>query len=511
MAEQVLAYSITAPGFYGLNTQDSSLDLASGFALIANNCVIDQYGRIGARKGWTKVNSAVNTDLSTNDITSIGEVVTSDATSYTIMTGNNKLYKLSGSTIVTLTYGGGGTAPTITASNWQMVSLAGALYLFQSAHDPLVFDPALSTTTFRRVSELTGYAGTAQLANTALSAYGRLWTADVSSDTKLANKWSTGTAGTLDTTTVWPKGGDVIVALGAHNGFLFIFGKNNILVYQGATTPSTMTLQDVITGIGCVARDSLAYTGTDLIFLSSTGVRSALRTIQEKSMPLRDLSKNVRNDLITAIGGESLTTIRSVYNSKEAFYLLTLPVLKSVYCFDMKGTLQDGSARVTTWDSMEPKSLLTKQDGTLYIGKGGYLATYSGYNDDTAIYRFQYFTNHTDLGTPSATTILKKLRTVVIGGSNQYVTFKWGYDFTGNYYSQSAKIPIQTASYYGIAEYGANATVVAEYTGGVVLQTLSVYPTGSGKVVQTGYEADINVYPLSIQKIEIFAKEGKIY
>jgi hypothetical protein len=514
MAQQIQAFSITAPGFYGLNTQDSSLDLASGFALIANNCVIDQYGRVGARKGWVKVNSAVNADLSTSDIASIGEVVTADATSYTILAGNNKLFKSSGSTLVTLTYGGGGTAPTITASNWQMVSLAGALYLFQSAHDPLVFDPALSTTTFRRISELTGYAGTAQLANTALSAYGRLWTADVASDkltvqwsdTKLANKWNTGTAGTLDTTTVWPRGGDVIVALGAHNGFLFIFGKNNILVYQGATTPSTMSLQDVITGIGCVARDSLAYTGTDLIFLSSTGVRSALRTIQEKSMPLRDLSKNVRNDLITAIAGESLTTIKSVYNSKEAIYLLTLPVLKSVYCFDMKGTLQDGSSRVTTWDSIEPKSLLTKQDGTLYLGKGGYLATYSGYNDDTAIYRFQYFTNHTDLGTPSVTSILKKLKTVVIGGSNQYVTFKWGYDFTGNYYSQSVQIPTQQVSYYGIAEYNYGA----EYSGGVALQTLSVYPTGSGKVIQTGYEADINAFPLSIQKIEIYAKNGKI-
>jgi hypothetical protein len=515
MAEAISAFAITAPGFYGLNTQDSSLDLAQGFALIANNCVIDQYGRIGARKGWAKVNSSVNTDLSTNDITSIGEVVTSDATSYTILAGNSKLFKLSGSSLVTLTYGGGGTAPTISASNWQMVSLAGALYLFQSGHDPLVFDPALSTTTYRRISELSGYAGTAQLANTALSAYGRLWTADVSSDkltvqwcdTKLANKWNSGTAGTLDTTTVWPKGGDVIVALGAHNGFLFIFGKNNILVYQGATTPSTMTLQDVITGIGCVARDSLAYTGTDLIFLSSTGVRSALRTIQEKSMPLRDLSKNVRNDLISAVASETLANIKSVYNSKEAFYLLTLPVLKSVYCFDMKATLQDGAARVTTWDSIEPKSLLTKQDGTLYIGKGGYLATYSGYNDDTSTYRFQYFTNNADLGNPSVTSILKKLRAVVIGGSNQYVTFKWGYDFTGNYYSASAKIPTQTISYYGVAEY--NTT--AEYSGGVTLQTLSVYPTGSGKIVQTGYEADINVFPLSIQKLEIFAKEGKVY
>jgi len=514
MSQPIQAFSITAPGFLGLNTQDSSLDLAQGFALIANNCVIDQYGRIGARKGWTKVNSATNSDLSTNDITSIGEVVTADATSYTIMAGNNKLFKLSTTTLVTLTYGGGGTAPTITASNWQMVSLAGALYLFQSGHDPLVFDPSLSTTTYRRISELTGYAGTAQLANTALSAYGRLWTADVSTekltvqwcDTKLANKWNTGTAGTLDTTTVWPRGGDVIVALGAHNGFLFIFGKNNILVYQGATTPSTMTLQDVITGIGCMARDSLAYTGTDLIFLSSTGVRSALRTIQEKSMPLRDLSKNVRNDLISAVAGETLSTIKSVYNSKEAIYLLTLPVLKSVYCFDMKGTLPDGAARVTTWDSMEPKSFLTKQDGTLYIGKGGYLATYSGYLDNDTTYRFQYFTNHTDLGQASVTSILKKLKVVVIGGSNQYVTFKWGYDFTGNYYSQSVEIPAQGVSYYGIAEYNYGA----EYSPGVALQTLSVYPTGSGKVIQTGYEMDINSLALSIQKIEIFAKNGKI-
>jgi hypothetical protein len=513
MSQPIQAFAITAPGFYGLNTQDSSLDLASGFALVANNCVIDQYGRVGARKGWAKVNSATNADLSTNDITSIGEVVTSAAVSYTICAGNNKLFKLSGSSLVTLTYGGGGTAPTITASNWQMVSLAGALYLFQSGHDPLVFDPSLSTTTYRRISELTGYAGTVQLANTALSAYGRLWTADVSSDkltvqwcdTKLANKWNSGTAGTLDTTTVWPRGGDVIVALGAHNGFLFIFGKNNILVYQGATTPSTMTLQDVITGIGCVERDSLAYTGTDLIFLSATGVRSALRTVQEKSMPLRDLSKNVRNDLMTAYSGETSGTIKCAYSATEAFYLLTLPSIKQVYCFDLKAQLQDGAARVTTWDSIQPKSLLVKQDGTLYLGKSGYLATYSGYNDDTATYRFQYYTNHTDLGAPSVTSILKRLSIVVIGGNNQYVTMKWAYDFTGNFYSQNVSIGANNIAYYGVAEYN-----IAEYSNGIAMSTLKCYPTGSGKVIQTGYEADINGSALSVQKIEIQAKNGKI-
>jgi hypothetical protein len=105
---------------------------------------------------------------------------------------------------------------------------------------------------------------------------------------------------------------------------------------------------------------------------------------------------------------------------------------------------------------------------------------------------------------------LKKLSVVVIGGSNQTVTFKWGFDFKTNYLSDNATIPTQGESYYGIAEYGANATVVAQYSDGVALQTLTVSASGSGKVVQTGYETDINGSGLSIQKIEIQAKNGKL-
>ena len=39
---------------------------------------------------------------------------------------------------------------------------------------------------------------------------------------------------------------------------------------------------------------------------------------------------------------------------------------------------------------------------------------------------------------------------------------------------------------------------------------LGTIQTGSGKIVQTGYESDINGAPLSIQKIEIQAKNGKL-
>ena len=49
MSQAIQTFSISAPGFFGLNTQDSPLDLAAGYALVATNCIIDQYGRIGSR------------------------------------------------------------------------------------------------------------------------------------------------------------------------------------------------------------------------------------------------------------------------------------------------------------------------------------------------------------------------------------------------------------------------------------------------------------------------------
>jgi hypothetical protein len=514
MAQTLQAYSINAPGFYGLNTEQPPLDLQAGWSLVANNCVIDRYGRIGARKGWTPAHST-SAALGSSDVKAIGQVVTSAGVEYTVCAGNNKLFKLDGTTLTELTYGGGGVAPSITDSNWSMASLNGVLYLFQTGHDPLVFDPAVSTTAYRRVSEKTGYAGTVPQGNIVLSAYGRLWVASTStnkttvyfSDLLSGHVWTGGSSGTLDVNSVWPLGADNITGLSAHNGFLHIYGKHALLVYQGATTPSTMVLYDAISGIGCVARDSIANTGTDVIFLSATGVRSIARTIQEKSAPMRDLSKNVRSELIASLLGETLSNVKSVYSRSEGFYLLTFPALGQVYCFDMKYPLEDGSARVTTWDSITPKAFCLLRDDTLLIGKAGYVAEYDGYNDNTSSYRFQYFTSHTDFGAPSVTSILKRMAVTVVGGNDQNVAMKWAYDFTGNFYPQIVGIDVRGSAEYGSSEYG---DTNSEYSAGVNQTTLICYPTGSGKVVQVGIEADIDGAALSIQKLEVHAKNGKI-
>ena len=518
MSQALQSVSISAPGFFGLNTQDSPLDLQAGFALVATNCIIDQYGRIGSRKGWTKVNSSSG-NLGANDVGVIHELVEADGALTVLFAGNNKLFKLGTSNAVTeLTYGGGGTAPTITASNWSCASLNGITYFFQTGHDPLIYDPAVSTTTYRRVSEKTGYAGTVPSANIVISAYGRLWVADTATDNTTisfsdllsGHVWTGGTAGTLDINRVWPNGADNITGLAAHNNFLVIFGQRQILVYSGATAPATITLHDTVGGIGCIARDSIQNTGKDILFLSNSGIRSFARTIVEKSAPLGDLSKNVRNDLVTALASETLANVKSVYSEYEAFYLLTTPATNRVFCFDTRVQLQDGSFRATTWDSIEPTALLARRNGNVLIGKTGYIGQYTGYQDDGANYRFEYFTNHADLGNQNITSILKKIKAVVIGGSNQYVTVKWGFDFNTNYLSSNVLIPAQGISEYGVAEYGANGSPVANYSNGVALQTLVASASGSGKVVQTGYETNINGTALSIQKIEIQSKDGKM-
>ena len=517
MSKPITTYSISAPGFYGLNTQDSPLDLSSGFAAIATNCVIDQFGRIGSRKGFSRVNSSSG-NLGANNVTVIHELVQVDGTLTILFAGNNKLFKLdSANAVVELTYGGGGTAPTITASNWQCASLNGITYFFQSGFDPLIYDPAVSTTTFRRVSEKSGYTGTIPLANVGISAFGRLWVADTTtnnvtitfSDLLTGHIWSGGTSGTLDVSRVWPNGADQIMGLSAHNGFLFIFGKRQILIYKNATTPSTMSLDDSISNIGCIARDSIATTGTDIVFLSNSGVRSLLRTIQEKSAPLRDLSKNVRNDLMTNVGSEVLANIKSTYSESNGFYLLTLPVTKAVYIFDTKAQLQDGAARVTTWDSIEPTSLHSRRNGDLLIGKNGFIGKYGTYLDHATTYRVQYFTNYSNLNQTEVTSIVKKISVVVIGGSNQGFIIKWGYDFAGQYYSSTLNIPVTSVAEYGTAEYGANGSPVAFYSSGIQLSTLVAQASGFGNVVQTGYEVQINGSPISIQKIEIQTKDGK--
>ena len=511
MASNVVTATLQAPGFMGLNLQESAVNLNAGFALEAFNCIVDQKGRIGSRRGWTKVNT---TSLGSYDFGCIAEFIDHTDTSYTFGCANNKIYKVTGATLTEMTYGGVGTAPTITANNWQTATVGNRIYFFQLGHKPLVYDPAISTTHYYVVAETADYIATVPQANCVTSAYGRLWAGNTTTDKDTlcfsdllnGNIWNTGTAGTLDLSTVWVGGSDSIQGIAAFNGFLFIFGKRQVLIYRGAEDPSTMSLQDIVRGVGCVARDSIASTGSDIIFLSNVGVMSLQRLIQEKSAPLRDISMNVRDDLVGNLQNENTDAIKAVYYPRDAFYLLTFPTTGYTYCFDTRTTLQNGAARTTIWNQISPKAYCARADNSLLIGKTGYIGTYSGYTDNGSTYRMTYKTNHFDLDNPTKMKILKKLGWVVIGGTNQPISILYGFDYTENLRGSSVVLPSEVVSEYNISEYG-----IGEYSDGVVLDDVYVNAGGSGETLQVGMEAEINGVFLSIQKIDIYCKLGKIH
>ncbi len=146
-----------------------------------------------------------------------------------------------------------------------------------------------------------------------------------------------------------------------------IFGKDSILLYSGAESPASMTLADTISNIGCVSRDCVVSTGKDLLFLDKSGMRSIARTIQEKSSPIGDISKNVNSDIKALIAGET-GNIKTLYSAKEAFVLVNFPNLQQVFVFDTRFPLQDGSHRATTWTAISPLSFTNLADDTIYLG-----------------------------------------------------------------------------------------------------------------------------------------------
>ena len=523
--------SITSPGFFGLNTQEAGVGMNPSFALSTANSIIDKSGRIAARKGWAYTTTSGGTSSSPK---MMFEFDNFDGTTTLISAGNNKIF--TGETtmteaVVRNTDNTGNQSVTITDDNWQFVQAqyqSGLTrsphgYMVQKGHVALVYhkmpiagggphdhDDGFG---FQRLGDVgtvpTGYTVTTFQPSCALAAFGRSWFANVG-ENKLTIYYSvlldasdfTGPGSGFINLEQVVQGNDEIVAIAEHNNSLIIFCKNNIIIYSNADNIDNLVLADTVVGIGCIARDSVQAIGTDLIFLSNSGLRSLGRTIQEKSSPLRDLSKNVRDIFLNIVNGETLENIKSVYYEPDAFYLLRTSTF--VYCFDVRAFLEDGSARATTWDTINPLSFVTTKNRRLLLGKTNGIAIYTGYQDNGSSYTFSYFTPYLDFGDPSLTKFPKKMIVTVLG-SNVTFDVKWAFDYSSNYsILQDSSTPVNVAE-YGIGEYN-----IAEYSASIAIEQLQQQLTGNGNVIQIGIEALINGNAFSVQKLDIYSVIGRI-
>ena len=254
-----------------------------------------------------------------------------------------------------------------------------------------------------------------------------------------------------------------------------------------------MTLADTVSGMGCVDRDTVQTTGTDVLFLSQTGLRSFGRTIQEKSMPISSLSGTITKDIISTLTAET-DFFRSVYHPEENFYLVTFVSQDLTFCFDVRGTLDNGSYRATRWPTTGFTSYSRQDNGTLLIGSAQGIGKYSGYQDNSSSYRFQYTSPELSFGDPAKLKFLKKIRPTIFGGEDSSIFFRWAYDFNSS--SSSATITL-------------SSDATSEFSSGQFLSRNNVNTTGSGGTLAINMESDINGKEMSLQEINVLALLGK--
>jgi len=378
--------------------------------------------------------------------------------------------------------------------------------------------------------------------------YGRMWVGGVEEEKDVLHYSALldGTdftlysgGGSIDLKKVWGK--DDIIAIAPFYGMLAVFGRNNIALYESPQTIGSIKLNEVIRGVGCIARDSVQNIGDDLVFLSATGLRSLARTSEKDKVPLMDISQNIKDTLIRNIGQS--TNVKSVYVENEGIYIMSFIDKNINYVFDFKHFTPNKVPRVTTWtfdSDREPASLTyTRKFSGLLVGqKDGSISGYEGYFDTdlawvdgAASYTNAPFTSDITsiwlpLGESASASLLKRMILVLEGGSGATLGLKWYKDFSATP-SSTTSINLRPVTTGSTALWGASSSlygaitaththdaavhpVSSTYTPIYGLQEYKTPLTGSAKHLKIDISIESNGYDTSIQDLTLLHKEGKI-
>lgn len=500
------------PGFKGLNTQQASGTLGPEWATVLSNAVVDDNGRVAARKGWENVTSTVISSRFVH----VAEYVKSDgATELVGLTADAGVYRsLDGGS----TWAAPAGTVTITDPDDAMFqNFNNKLWLFSDGQKPISYDG----TTLVQVTD-----ANAPTSGIGLAAFGRLWS--VASDGHTlrysalldGTDWTSASAGLVDHWNVWP-GNDQITAVEAFNGSLVVFGKRAIVFWsdgQGSALgidPINMYVADVVQGTGCITRHSIQHLNEgDLWFLSEFGLQSLGRLLQQKSNPIENLSKNIQDYMTDAVSSANPLHIRSAYSPRDKFFLLSLPsggTSESGRCFvfDTRARLEDGAVRCLGLWSLVPTAPVVRRNGTLMFqvaATSAKLGTYSGATDDTVAFVFDYESGWLDLTGQGYLMFPKRFGGVFYSDNAINITFKWAMDFALTSRTRTKQFTGQA----GIsAEWGASEWGIGEFGGGINLRDGHVHGSGSGEFIKIGISANINNTVLAIQQLDIFAKIGR--
>ena len=518
-------------GLNGLNTQSNPNSLDPSYLTTADNIVVRESGRISFRKGLKQKTVPTGT--------AIGSMVEHNDS------GTNKIFASHGTSIYTIDFtspnaafpsSGADVKHTVASStgDWQFVNFNNRLHCLHTGVLPQRYDGAASAGS-KWAAHATVPASISTLFDPScgMGFYGKVWVGGVTEAPDVVfysvlldgDDWTGTGSGYIDLKTVW--GTDDIVAIAPFFGKLVIFGKKNIVIYDNPESGGTLSLNEVIEGVGLVSRDTVQAIGDDLVFLSSTGLRSLARTTEKDKLPMQDLSLNIKDTLIRNIS-TSNEVIKSVYLENEGIYILTFTDKNITYVFDFKHATPQQTPRITTWtfgNDREPASMIQTElySGLLVGQKDGGIAGYEGYFDtDLAwVSSAASYTNAAitadvcsiwiPMGESIAASILKKMILVLEGGSGASLGLRWYKDFSINS-STTTTIILNPATSGSSALWGAATSLygASKFTPIYGLQEYKTNLTGSAKHLKLNISIISNGFDTSIQDLSLISLQGKI-
>jgi hypothetical protein len=418
---------------------------------------------------------------------------------------------------------GGGTA-SVASGIWWFQNFNGKMIGFQNGQKPAVYTGSGNLNT---VVESSGTWPVSSGVGTC--AFGRVWSvsqADGQTITysDLLNETAVGTAGAgvINMASIWNAGTDVITAIFAFNASLVVCGINHIVFFTDGRgsllglDPTQAYVFDVLVGTGCLNQRTVAAMGeSDIIFLGPNGVQSLGRLTQDRNNPTYDLSKYVRDTLLTSVAQEQLANITATYNPLTGFYLLFMPTTGIVYCLDQRRRYQDDIGQtcsiVTTWTTTALACWTNHLYQTMVARTAGRVALYTGQNDEGNQYTYAWLSpwvSFAQQGGPIVSTrlkLLKRFEAIVFTGGSSTINLTWNTDFSTSVNTATFTIGNQgQQSQYGVGQYG-----IGQYGGGAGTFIVKYDARARGQYYQLGCNIAVNT-SFALQQIQVAVKIGRV-
>ena len=211
---------------------------------------------------------------------------------------------------------------------------------------------------------------------------GRMWVIDANN--KMTAYYSaldnphdfstTDNAGYLDFSLVMPQG-DTLTDIASYASFIVFFFRNNILVYSGSSPISTgdFAIYQHIQDTGVVGPNTVSNLGSDLLFLSPTGVKTMSQVANTGSMEIGDISELIDQDIMDSVKANTSEIYSACHNKKQAWYMLLVGTTVYVYAYQYKAWSRIIPPNATTTKIL---CMFTAQDGQVYMGGQDYLFKY---------------------------------------------------------------------------------------------------------------------------------------